>query len=434
MQIEELYTLFLTYPKIETDTRKEVKQSLFFCLSGENFNGNQFADEATEKGAAYVIVDDKNYWRNDSRWILVDHSLNTLQELALYHRNQFKIPIIGITGSNGKTTSKELIAAVLSTKYNTIATQGNLNNHIGVPLTLLRLTSETEIAVIEMGANHPDEIAFLCALSLPTFGLITNIGKAHLEGFGSLEIIKRTKLALYKSVANQKGKLFVNFDDQLLKQEAQAYSAVSYGKDNIYDFHGRITKEYPFLAIEWGFKNKDSKHTINSRLFGNYNFPNLMAAVAIGNYFDISPEQIAFALAAYQPQNNRSQLIKGKQNELIMDAYNANPESLKLALANFERDEYPKKVVILGDMFELGDYAFEEHKIILDSLLQAHFGKVILIGSIFKQFEKKYTNFVFFENTADFIQNRNQLNIKNMRVLIKGSRGIKLETIQKYLL
>lgn len=434
MQIEELYTLFLQFPKIETDTRKEIKQCIFFCLSGENFNGNQFAEAAIAKGAAYVIVDDKNFWKNDSQWILVDNSLKTLQQLANYHRNQFKIPIIGITGSNGKTTTKELVATVLATKYNTLATQGNLNNHIGVPLTLLRINKKTEIAVIEMGANHANEIEFLCSISQPNFGLITNIGKAHLEGFGSLETIKKTKLALYKSVAAQNGKLFVNFDDSLLKQESRAYSVVSYGTDMAFDIHGCIAKAFPFLGIEWGFKLDANRHIINSNLFGTYNFPNLMAAVAVGSYFDIPPEKISFALETYQPQNNRSQLIKGEHNELIMDAYNANPESLKLALANFEKDEHRNKAVILGDMFELGDFAFDEHKTILDSLVNLPFRKVILIGPLFKQFETKYSNFLFYNNTSDFIQNRNKLDISHMRILIKGSRGIKLETIQDYLL
>lgn len=433
MQIEELYTLFLQFPKVETDTRKEIGQSIFFCLSGENFNGNQFADAAIEKGAAYVIIDDKKYWKDDSRWILVEDSLKTLQELALYHRNHFKIPVLGITGSNGKTTTKELVSTVLATKYTTIATHGNLNNHIGVPLTLLRINQKTEIAVIEMGANHPDEIEFLCTIALPNFGLITNIGKAHLEGFGSLEIIKKTKLALYKSVAIQKGKLFVNFDDTLLKQESIPYSVISYGKETNFDFHGKISNQHSFLSVDWGFKNEENNYIINSKLFGIYNFPNIMAAIAVGSYFDISPKNISSAIENYQPQNNRSQFIKGKNNELIMDAYNANPESLSIALSNFDKDQHPNKAVILGDMFELGNFAFKEHKTILDSLQNYPFQKIVLIGPLFKQFESKYNDFLFFENTDAFLAKRVNLNLNKMRILIKGSRGIKLEAIQDYL-
>jgi len=434
MQIEELYTLFLQFPKIGTDTRKDIKSSIFFCLSGENFNGNQFANLAIEKGASFVILDDKNYWKNDSRYILVNNVLETLQQLAKHHRKQFNIPTIGITGTNGKTTTKELITTVLSSKYSVTSTQGNFNNHIGGPLSLLQINKQTEIVVVEMGANHPDEIEFLCSLALPNFGIITNIGKAHLEGFGSLEAIKRTKLALYKSVQEQNGKLFVNFDDPLLKLESEKYNSSSYGQNINYDFHGSITNEFPFLEINWGLKKKENQYKINSKLFGNYNFSNIMAAISVGFYFDISAENISKAIENYQPQNNRSQFIKGENNELIMDAYNANPESLKVALANFTKDRHLNKAVILGDMFELGKFAYEEHKTILEFLQTNPFHINILIGSFFIQFEEQYPDFHFYENTTELIKHLTTLNFNHMRILIKGSRGVKLEVIQDYLL
>lgn len=434
MQIENLYALFLKYPKISTDTRKDLKDSIFFCLSGENFNGNIFAAQALEKGALYVVVDDDNYHQNDSRYLFTDNSLKLLQQLATHHRKQFSIPIIGITGTNGKTTTKELITAVLSSKHSLTATQGNFNNHIGVPLTLLQINKKTEIAVIEMGANHPDEIEFLCEMATPNYGILTNIGKAHLEGFGSLEAIKKTKLALYKSVAAQKGKVFVNYDDSFLLSEAQNIANSSYGQNTNFDIHGTVSNEFPFLELRWGTKNQENKYSIQSKLFGKYNFSNIMAAIAVGYNFGLSPEEISKSIEEYLPQNNRSQFIVGERNELILDAYNANPESLKVALANFSSDQHSRKVVVLGDMFELGTFAPQEHKIILDSLKSKPFNLNVLVGPLFKQFEKDYPGFHFYEDTADLIVHIESLNIKQSRVLIKGSRGIKLEVLQDYLI
>jgi len=432
--IENLYALFLKYPKISIDTRKDVKDSIFFCLSGENFNGNQFASQALEKGAAFVLVDDKNYLKDNSQYILVNNSLKTLQDLATHHRKQFSIPIIGITGTNGKTTTKELITAVLSLKYTLTATQGNLNNHIGVPLTLLQINKQTEIAVIEMGANHPDEIEFLCKMAIPNYGILTNIGKAHLEGFGSLEAIKKTKLALYKSVATKKGKVFVNYDDSVLLNEVQNIANSSYGQDTNFDIHGTVSNEFPFLELRWGTKNQENRYSVQSKLFGKYNFSNIMAAIAVGYNFGLPPEEISKAIEEYLPQNNRSQFIVGERNELILDAYNANPESLTLALANFSGDQHLKKVVILGDMFELGDFAPQEHKTILELVKDKPFYQNIFIGPLFKQFEKDYPDFYFYENTASLIVQIESLHIKQSRVLIKGSRGVKLEVLQDYLI
>ena len=434
MQIEKLYNLFLQFPKISTDTRKDLTDSIFFCLSGENFNGNQFALHALENGASLVVIDDKDYLLDDQRFIFVDNCLETLQNLAAFHRKQFNIPVIGITGTNGKTTTKELVSAVLSQEHIVTATEGNLNNHIGVPLTLLKINHQTEIAVIEMGANHVDEIEFLCSMALPNYGIITNIGKAHLEGFGSLEAIKRTKLALYQSVNEQKGKLFVNFDDNLLKAEAENSSCFSYGLDATFDIHGTILNEFPLLEICWGIKNKQTKYKVNSKLFGNYNFPNILAAISVGQHFGLTPEKISSALENYLPQNNRSQFIQGENNELIMDAYNANPDSLILALTNFDKDQHLQKTVILGDMFELGKFAPAEHRAILDWLIGKPLQQIVLVGTIFKQFQQNYPDFHFYENTTELINQLPALNLNQMRILIKGSRGVKLEVLKDYLL
>lgn len=434
MQIEKLYTIFLEIPKISTDTRKDLKDSIFFCLSGENFNGNQFAAQALKKGASFVVVDDDNYFQDDSRYIFVKNSLEILQQLATHHRKQFNIPLIGITGTNGKTTTKELVTTVLSGKFNITSTDGNLNNHIGVPLTLLQINKQTEIAIIEMGANHIGEIEFLCKIALPNLGILTNIGKAHLEGFGSLEAIKKTKLALYKSVDAQKGQLFVNFDDAVLKSEAQKFHHSSYGQDISFDIHGAISNEFPFLELNWGLKDQSNKYSVHSKLFGNYNFSNIMAAISVGHHFGLTPEEVSTSLENYLPQNNRSQFIIGEKNELILDAYNANPESLKVALVNFSNDEHTHKAVILGDMFELGEFASQEHKIILESLKNKPFILTVLVGPLFKQFENGYPDFQFYENTIEFIADIKSLNINQMRILIKGSRGIKLEIIKNYLI
>lgn len=434
MQLEAIYKRFLANPKVCTDTRKDLQNSLFFCLSGENFNGNQFAQKALDNGAAYVVVDDTNYAIDNDRCILVKNSLETLQQLAAYHRKQFRIPVIGITGTNGKTTTKELVTATLNTKYRTIATLGNLNNHIGVPLTLLRITEETEIAVVEMGANHPDEIDFLCQLAQPNFGIITNIGKAHLEGFGSLETIQRTKLALYKNVQKNKGQLFVNFDDPFLKEAAANISHHSYGTKAKYDIYGQISQEFPFLSFNWATKKNTIQNKVETNLFGKYNLPNLLAAVSVAQYFNISNQLINTSLSGYTPQNNRSQFVRGNRNQLILDAYNANPDSLKLALANFNEDTYPNKMVVLGDMLELGRFAHEEHLNILHQVKSMTLDQVVLIGPIFKQFEKKFPSFLFFEDTTEAIENKHKFQEKGKRILIKGSRGIKLESLSPYLL
>ncbi len=429
MSIEELHLLFLTYPKVCTDTRKELKNSLFFCLSGENFNGNSFAAQALQNEAAYVVVDDKNYWVDDSRYIVVENALKTLQQLARFHRNQFNIPVLGITGTNGKTTTKELVTTVLSKKFKLTSTSGNFNNHLGVPLTLLQITKETEIAVIEMGANHRGEIAFLCELARPQLGILTNIGKAHLEGFGSLEAIKETKLALYKAVRLENGKVFYNADDPFLTQASTELNRISYGEKSANDIHGKTTNSFPFLEFSWGFKNTKSAFKVNTNLIGDYNLSNLMAAIAVGIHFGIEPKSICESLQDYYPQNNRSQFVQGNNNELILDAYNANPASVKAALENFKSDQQPNKSVIIGDMFELGQFSEMEHKQILDLLKSMHFSSTYLVGTRFKQWEAKYPDFVFFENTDSAQAFLTDFPLKNHRILIKGSRGVKLEVL-----
>ncbi|MBN2235970.1 MAG: UDP-N-acetylmuramoyl-tripeptide--D-alanyl-D-alanine ligase [Bacteroidales bacterium] len=431
MQLNHLHTLFLKNPVITTDTRNEIAGSIFFCLSGEKFNGNQFAKTAIEKGANYVIIDDPDFYIEDTKMILVENCLRTLQQLALYHRKQFSIPVIGITGTNGKTTTKELVTAVVASKFRVTSTKGNLNNHIGVPLTLLRITNQTEVAIIEMGANHAGEIDFLCSLALPNLGIITNIGKAHLEGFGSLETIKQTKLALYKQVAKQQGTLFVNLNDHMLIEEATTINHKTYGTDKAAQVRGKIIQEFPFVSLV--FSISDQNYQINSQLVGAYNLPNILAAVTVGNFFKIDSELIIKALENYQPANNRSQFVKGLNNELIMDAYNANPDSLKLALENFLKDTFPKKGFILGDMLELGDFAKEEHLKVIEDLKFCNFELMIFVGPVFKCFEKEYTQFQFYETTTDCIASIQKSVPKQMRILIKGSRGIQLDPLQKIL-
>lgn len=427
---EHIYSLFLKLKKISIDTRQDVSDSIFFALSGENFDGNKFAGQALKKGAVYAIIDNKEIVNNDERYILVDDTLKALQDLATFHRNQFHIPVIAITGTNGKTTTKELITAVLKKEKKIISTQGNLNNHIGVPLTILKLTEQTEIAVIEMGANHPGEIKFLCNIAHPTHGIITNIGKAHLEGFGNLEGVINTKNELYDYLRNNHGTAFVNSDDKLLMTLSEGIQRVTYGKKALPDCKGEILKSGPNVAIKWQKENKNIK--IISHLFGSYNFSNLMAAIAVGIYFKISEKSIHEAIEAYIPKNNRSQFIKTSENTIILDAYNANPESMKLALTDFYNHYKNNYVVILGDMFELGKASGEEHKKIIDLLDQLHFDNVFLIGKEFSKVNKR-KQYLTFNTTKEIISYFKNHPIKNKTILIKGSRGMKLEELTPFL-
>jgi UDP-N-acetylmuramoyl-tripeptide--D-alanyl-D-alanine ligase len=457
--IKELYRLFVQFPFISTDTRKIVPNALFFCLKGENYDGNQFVNEALEKGARYVIcdkryavsgeryeicdmryetiVDNKSQISNlKSQIIEVDDVLKTLQELAKYHRNQLKIPIIGITGTNGKTTTKELVAAVLSKKYATACTQGNLNNHIGVPLTLLSITKEDEIAVIEMGANHLGEIEELCHIAQPEYGLITNIGKAHLEGFGTIENIIETKTALYRAAKV----LFVNVEDEVLRcavcdlrslpsvltdgqekgrrGERAKEEVIFYGNGT--NISGSIVEMNPCLVVEL-FGNK-----IQTQLTGNYNLSNILGAAAIGRYFGVPEQDICEAIAEYAPQNNRSQIIKTETNTIIADYYNANPTSMRAALDNFLQIEAPHKLAVLGDMLELGENSRKEHQEIIDFCKLKNLD-TIFIGEHF--FTLKNNRFHFFKNVDEYNTYLKNNKIQNKFILLKGSRGIHLEEI-----
>lgn len=355
MKIEDLYTLYKQYPQICTDSRQIIPHCLFFCLKGENFDGNTFAEQALEKGAKFVITENQNLLHQDG-FIVVNDSLVTLQQLAKYHREQLTIPIVGITGTNGKTTTKELISTVLAKKFHTAFTQGNLNNHIGVPLTILSIRPNDEIAIIEMGANHPGEIAFLCQMSQPTYGVITNIGKAHIEGFGSVEEIIHTKKALYQSVIQHQGTLFVNENDQILRKDLNYNNIVYYAEGG----ESNILSMSPYLKIH------AANRIFETHLTGSYNIYNFLCAAAIGHYFGVADERIAYALAHYRPSNNRSQINLIGTNTIISDYYNANPTSMEAAIRNLAKLNHPHKIAILGDMLELGTISREEHRHIIE--------------------------------------------------------------------
>jgi len=424
--IEELYDIFLKYPRVSTDSRNIPQKSLFFALKGENFDGNSFALEALQKGASYSIIDNKEDATGESI-ILVDDVLKTLQELALYHRKQLKIPMIAITGTNGKTTTKELIASVLSQKYKTMATKGNLNNHIGVPLTILSLNKETQIAIIEMGANHVGEIEFLCKIALPTHGIITNIGKAHLEGFGGFEGVIRAKTELYNFLRLTNGVAFVNKDNPLLMDHAHDIKTITYGSDPTAAFSGTLVKTGdPFINTQISFKS--SEMIVGSRLYGTYNFENILAAACIGYHFNVGPDNIKEGIEMYEPSNNRSQVLNTGKNILILDAYNANPDSLTSAIHSFADSSYPDKTVIIGDMLELGKESDEEHNNILKLLEKVQFNDVFLVGPIFTRLNTKREWLCFQDSDLArlwFDHHR----LEGKTILIKGSRGIRLEKL-----
>ena len=421
MDISKIHELFLKCASVSIDTRKIQPNSLFFAIKGDNFDANTFAKEALEKGASYVIVDNSNYCI-DHRTILVKDSLKTLQQLAQYHRNYLKLPIVALTGSNGKTTTKELIYSVLSSKYTTKATIGNLNNHIGVPLTLLSFTSETEIGIVEMGANHKKEIEFLCDLAQPDFGYITNFGKAHLEGFGGVEGVIQGKSEMYHFLSNNSKLAFVNLDDAIQVEKTRAINHYTFGVNKLEAnvIISEVTAN-PFVTITL----LDLK--IKSHLIGLYNANNLNAAIAIGNYFKIPYEQIKSALEGYVPENNRSQLITKGTNQIILDAYNANPSSMAVAIENFKQLDNSNKIAILGDMFELGEESFAEHKNIVDSLLNQKEIVCHFVGADFFANRLNVENFHFHATYEDLAAYLNEQKINQSTLLIKGSRGMALE-------
>jgi UDP-N-acetylmuramoyl-tripeptide--D-alanyl-D-alanine ligase len=422
MNIESLYNIFKNHPQVQTDSRKLKQGEIFFALKGDNFNGNLFAAKALENGAAAVVVDEPIGIENNTVF-KVDNVLHTLQDLAKHHRQQLSIPVIAITGSNGKTTTKELIHAVLSSHYITYTTEGNLNNHIGIPLTLLKIKPDAEIAVVEMGANHQKEIEGYCRYTLPTHGLITNIGKAHLEGFGGIEGVKKGKGELFDYIRAHKGAVFVFNDQESLRDlSSNLTNKCTYGLSDA-DITGTIVSTQPFLSVQI---NHPGIGKINSRLVGDYNYPNILAAAAVGLYFKVPGEQIKKAIEGYIPTNSRSQMIHIGSNEVILDAYNANPSSMQAAINNFAMMPSDKKNLFLGAMAELGEESISEHQKLIDLIQTYKWHQVILVGEEFKKVKHSYLHFNNSEEAAAWLQkNRTE----NAAFLIKGSRSTKMEKV-----
>lgn len=421
MDIKNIHALFLKCDSLSIDSRKIESNSFFVAIKGDRYDANTFAEEALEKGASYVIIDNAAYYI-DERTILVPDSILLLQELAIYHRDFLKIPIIGLTGSNGKTTTKELIQVVLSEKFNTKATIGNLNNHIGVPLTLLSFNSKTEIGIVEMGANHQDEIRFLCEITKPDFGYITNFGKAHLEGFGGVEGVIKGKSEMYSYLFKHHKIAFINLDDPIQVAKTRAFETITFGvnnKDAFVDI--KAQRANPFVEIEFG------KQTVKSHLIGLYNANNIAAAITIGKYFGVDDEKIKEAIECYVPKNNRSQLISKNSNEIILDAYNANPSSMAVAIENFRQLENTNKIAILGDMFELGNESPEEHRQVVELLSNQEEIVCYFIGNDFYLNKSDKNNFYFYETFEAFSKDIKQHSFHNKFILIKGSRGMALE-------
>lgn len=419
MNIPELYARYKESYLVCTDTRKILPNSIFFALKGANFNGNAYAEEALEKGAQYAVVDEEDY-QTDERIFLVDDVLKSLQGLARYHREQLGIPILSLTGSNGKTTTKELINAVLSQKFNTVATQGNLNNHIGVPLTLLSMTPATEFGIVEMGANHQREIAILCSIALPDYGYITNFGKAHLEGFGGIEGVIKGKSELYDHLGSLKKHVFVNNQDPLQLEKSEGIAQTRFG-DQQADVSIAFDSANPNVKLVY------KGVTIHSQLMGVYNFNNLAAAVAIGDYFKIAPQKIKQAIESYIPTNNRSQRIEKGSNIIILDAYNANPSSMQVALENLEQMPAEHKMAILGDMFELGETADQEHQSIADLAAELKIREIHLVGAYFAKVNaSRAVVHPSFGDLKDYLSKQQP---KGYTILIKASRGMALERL-----
>ena len=434
MEIKELYEIYKAHPVVTTDSRNCSEGSIFFALKGETFDGNKFAVAAIEKGCAYAVVDDSSFLTPHSSLIFVDNVLETLQALARYHRQQMDIPFVGITGTNGKTTTKELVATVLSKKYRVHYTQGNFNNHIGVPLTLLSIKPDCEMAVIEMGANHPGEIKTLANIALPTCGLITNVGKAHLEGFGSLEGVINTKKELYDNLAERGGHVFVNAANSLLMNvlNAESYTTYSSNAEVSADVDGRLLRCAPYVEFEW-----NNKH-IATHFVGAYNLDNMLAAISVGLHFGVTKEDICDAISNYVPANNRSQLTKTERNTLIVDAYNANPTSMMAAIDNFELIEGGNKVAILGDMLELGEQSALEHQAIVRRLIDSKIERIVLIGD---EFEKAYKQCMVNDSRFETLK-KSEVNesfharfaaLQSQLILLKGSNGIGLYKLIPYL-
>ena len=426
MSTQDLYKIFLKSSGVVTDSRKIKKNCIFFSLKGENFNGNKFAKSAIEKGAIYAVVDEKKYEENKENYFLVEDSLKTLQELANYHRKKLKTKIIGITGSNGKTTTKELIYSVIKTHFITYSTKGNLNNHIGVPLSLLEISNDTEFAIIEMGANHIGEIKLLSEIAEPNYGYITNFGKAHLEGFGSEEGVVKGKTELYNFLFKNSGFIFYNLDDEKQKHLLSDYNGkFSFGKKSA-DLNYNVKSENPTIIIEV------NNTIIESTLFGNYNIHNIISAISIGLFLEIPIEKIKNGISGYVSTNNRSQIVNLNSNKIILDAYNANPSSMLLAIKSFQESDFKNKILILGDMYELGKYEKKFHQEIVDYCEKLKKNKIFLVGEIFSR-----TNYSeLFISCIDYIElskRKEFKEIKNSVLLVKGSRGVQLEKLLEFI-
>ncbi len=431
MSIEHLYNIYKENPSVQTDTRKLKTGDIFFALKGENFNGNHFAKQALKSGAAYAVIDEKEF-EIPRKTILVEDVLTALQQLARHHREQFdtlpdgrQVPFIAITGSNGKTTTKELIHAVLSSSFKTYTTEGNLNNHIGIPLTILKIKPDAEMAVIEMGANHLGEIASYCTYALPTHGIITNCGKAHLEGFGGIEGVKKGKGELFDYLRQlAHGHAFVMWDYDYLREMSKGISGIiKYGTKDAH-VTGAVKKNEPFLEIE--ITQGLSDRFIQTHLVGDYNLPNILAAVTVGKFFKVPEQKIKTAIENYEPSNSRSQLLRKGNNKIILDAYNANPSSMKLAIENFAKLHEQRKVLMLGGMAELGKESLEEHKAIVELIKKNDWEKVVLVGGDFLKFDHP---FIKFENSLQAKDWWQQQHFENIHALIKGSRSMKMETV-----
>ena len=423
MNIENLHQLFLSAKGISTDTRSVTKGALFFALKGKNFNGNDFAKNALSSGVSYCIIDEVQA-PTDKRFILVDDVLQTLQNLANFHRKYLGIPIIALTGSNGKTTTKELVNAVLTQQFNTYATQGNYNNHIGVPLTILQMDKTTEIGIVEMGANHIGEIAQLCQIADPNYGYITNFGKAHLEGFGSEEGVVKAKSELYNYLKQNNGTIFLNNDDKKQVKQVDDYqNIISFSSKKNSDHTIKLQNELPFVNV------KVDDVYIQTNLLGHYNFTNIAAAISMGLYFKLELDVIKIGIESYVPKNNRSQIIEQNSNTIILDAYNANPTSVEAALQNLEAMKGYQKVVILGDMFELGSDSSSEHLSIISKVNDFDFTKAYFVGTHFLKHQQEFTFAHFFKNVEDIKTHFKDTPIKDTLVLVKGSRGMALEQL-----
>jgi len=423
MDIQNLYSLFQSSNGVSIDSRSIKKDEIFFSIKGDNFDGNSFALDALDKGAKFSIVDDIKLKNQNDKIIFVENSLKELQNLSRYNRSKYDVKVIGLTGSNGKTTTKNLICNIVSQKYNTLCTDGNLNNHIGVPLTLLNIKPETEIAVIEMGANHIGEIENLCEICMPDIGLITNFGSAHLEGFGDLKGVIKGKTELYSYLIKNYGHIIINNDDNIQKEECKTDLYSSFGKDKSSDFVFEYTKELDKLVL------LNNNYRFSCKIYGTYNFPNIASAISIGRFLDLDNDQIQIGLSKFQTEENRSEVLQYQGNTIYLDAYNANPTSMIAAIDNFNKEIKDNKIVILGDMLELGNFSKDEHEKIIDLLHKMEIESVYLVGKNFSSINISDSRFKKFNDTEQLIRGLDLTEIKNKSILIKGSRSIGLEKL-----